>query len=90
LSQSVKEYNRLAQQRHREKEKELEELYKNAEINGISFTEFKKEIKQSTWNKISIALSDDELKLVKLSLKFSDQEIRKRMKGNKKKMRVVT
>lgn len=68
------------QQRHREREKELEKLYADNNISGISFTDFKKQYKLSRWQKLSITLSDEELKLDKLSHKLSDGQLRRIVK----------
>lgn len=76
LATDQREYNRIMQQRHREREKELEKLYQENNVSGISFSDFKKQFKLTRWQKLSIALSDQELKLDKLSYKLSDGQLR--------------
>lgn len=82
---SQKEYNRLLQQKHREEEKHYKSLYQDSSVSGISFTEFVRQQKEqeriSKWQKLSILLSDEELKMEKLSFKLSDQNLRKKFKG---------
>lgn len=80
-SEQEREYNRIMQQRHREREKELTKLYQESNVTGISFTDFKKQFKLTKWQKLSIALSDDELKFDKLSFKLSDGQLRRKAKG---------
>lgn len=77
LAENEREYNRIIQQRHRQREKEIQKLYQDKEVTGISFTEFKKQIKLSKWERLSMILSDEELKIGKLSYKLSDEQIRK-------------
>lgn len=76
LAENEREYNRIMQQRHRQQDKELSKIYQDSQISGISFTEFKKQYKLTKWEKLSIALSDSELKLDKLNFKLSDRHIR--------------
>lgn len=80
-SDSIREYNRIMQQRHREREKELKKLYQDPQVFGITFTAFVEQQKLSTWKKISITLSDDELKMARLAFKLSDEQLRKLIKG---------
>jgi len=71
-----REYNRIIQQRHRQKEKAIEGLYQDNNVTGITFTEFKKQLELTLWQKLSIHLSDGELKIDKLSFKLSDEQLR--------------
>ena len=80
LSAEHREYNRIIQQRHRDRERELKKLYQDNTVSGITFTEFSKQFKLTRWQKLSIALSDDELKISKLSFKLSDEQLRLKMK----------
>ena len=80
-NEAVRAYNRIMQQRHREREKELKKLYQDPQVFGISFTAFVEAQKLSTWKKLSITLSDDELKMARLAFKLSDEQLRKLMKG---------
>ena len=80
-SDSIREYNRIMKQRQRQRDKELEKAYQDPNVFGISFTEFVEQQKLSTWKKISITLSDDELKMARLAFKLSDEQLRKLMKG---------
>ena len=69
------------QQRHRQREKELQTLYQQSDVTNISFTEFVKQYKLTRWQKLSITLSDNELKLDKISFKLSDGQLRLKMKN---------
>lgn len=80
-SEAIREANRINQQKHRQREKELKELYQDNNVFGISFTAFVEQQKLSTWKKLSITLSDDELKMARLAFKLSDEQLRKLMKG---------
>lgn len=80
MSDTLKEYNRIRQRIHRENEKQLRILYNDSSVSGISFTEFIKQYKLTRWQKLSIALSDEELKLAKISFKLSDEQLRKKIK----------
>lgn len=75
-TEEQKEYNRLIQQRHRQKENAIKELYQDNNVTGISFTEFKKQLELTLWQKLSIHLSDGELKIDKISFKLSDEQLR--------------
>lgn len=81
LSTEQREYNRIMQQRHREREKELQKLYQDSGISNISFTDFAKQHKLTRWQKLSITLSDKELKLGRLSFKLSDGQLMKKPKN---------
>jgi hypothetical protein len=81
LSFEQREYNRIMQQRHRQREKELQNLYQQTDVTNISFTEFAKQYKLTRWQKLSITLSDNELKLDKISFKLSDGQLRLKMKN---------
>lgn len=82
-SEAVREYNRILKQKQREREKEYQKLYQDSNVFGISFTAFVQEQqKLSTWKKLSITLSDDELKIARLSFKLSDENLRKLVKGD--------
>ena len=87
MSLSHKEYNRIVQQRHREKENRYKILYQESNVSGISFTEFVKQKEEeeriSKWQRLSIILSDEELKMAKLSVKLSDSNLRKKFNGGK-------
>lgn len=74
------------QRRHREREKELLKLYQENNVTGITFTEFVKQQKLTKWQKLSIALSDEEMKISKISYKLSDSQLRLAMKGKKKEL----
>lgn len=76
LADNDREYNRIMQQRHRQREKEIIKLYQDNNVTGISYTDFKKQLKLTKLQKLSIALSDGELKLDKLSFKLSDEQLR--------------
>lgn len=80
LASEQREYNRIMQQRRREREKEIKKLYQDPNVSGISYTEFAKQFRVSRWQKLSIALSDEELKISKLSYKLSDEQLRLKMK----------
>lgn len=83
VSETIKEYNRILKQKQREREKEYQKLYQDNNVFGISFTAFVQEQqKLSTWKKLSITLSDDELKISRLSFKLSDEQLRKLVKGD--------
>lgn len=81
-SEAVREYNRILKQKQREREKQYKELYQDISVTGISFTAFVEQQKLSTWKKLSITLSDEELKLARLSFKLSDEQLRKLVKGD--------
>lgn len=83
LSTDEREYNRIMQQRHREKERLIQKLYQESNISGISYTEFAVQFKITKWQKLSKALSDEELKLDKLSYKLSDGQLRIKKKDTK-------
>lgn len=76
LSSEQKEYNRIMQQRHREREKEIEKLYQDKNITNISYSDFKQELKLNRWQKLSITLSDEELRMSRISFKLSDGNLR--------------
>lgn len=81
-SESHREANRINQQRHREREKEYKKLYQDMNVFGITFTEFVQQQKLSTWKKLSITLSDEELRFARLAFKLSDEQLRKLLKGD--------
>lgn len=64
------------QQRHREREKEIEKLYQDKNITNISYSDFKQELKLNRWQKLSITLSDEELRMSRISFKLSDGNLR--------------
>jgi predicted ATPase len=76
LATDKREYNRIMQQIRRQREKEIIKLYQDSSVSGISFHEFKKQFNLTKWQKLSIALSDGELKLDKISHKLSDGQLR--------------
>lgn len=81
-SEALREANRINQQRHREREKEYKKLYQDSNVFGITFTEFVQQQKLSTWRKLSITLSDEELKFARLAFKLSDEQLRRLLKGD--------
>lgn len=68
------------QKKHREEEKKLSKLYQDSSVSGLTFSEFIEQQRPSTWKKLSMNLSDNELKMGKLAVKLSDNNLRGIMK----------